>query len=63
MIASHPGEMIDTVYFLEEGICSIVVTMDSGIPGATDLWACLPCWAPVDRRIEPISRCRDTVSL
>jgi len=25
-----PGEQVDTVYFLEEGICSIVVTMESG---------------------------------
>jgi CRP-like cAMP-binding protein len=25
-----PGQTIDTVYFLEEGICSVVVTMQSG---------------------------------
>jgi CRP-like cAMP-binding protein len=25
-----PGEIVDTVYFLEEGICSIVVTMENG---------------------------------
>lgn len=26
----EPGELVDTVYFLEEGICSIVVTMEGG---------------------------------
>ena len=25
-----PGEIVDTVYFLEDGICSIVVTMENG---------------------------------
>jgi CRP-like cAMP-binding protein len=25
-----PGQTVDTVYFLEEGICSVVVTMESG---------------------------------
>ena len=25
-----PGEKMDTVYFLEDGICSMVVTMSSG---------------------------------
>jgi CRP-like cAMP-binding protein len=26
----NPGELVDTVYFLESGICSIVVTMENG---------------------------------
>jgi CRP-like cAMP-binding protein len=26
----HPGRAVDTVYFLEEGICSMVVTLESG---------------------------------
>jgi CRP-like cAMP-binding protein len=26
----HPGESVDTVYFLEEGICSMVVNLESG---------------------------------
>jgi CRP-like cAMP-binding protein len=26
----EPGQKVDTVYFLEEGICSVVVTMESG---------------------------------
>ncbi|MGA9717978.1 MAG: Crp/Fnr family transcriptional regulator [Acidobacteriaceae bacterium] len=26
----NPGETVDTVYFLEEGICSVVVTMQDG---------------------------------
>jgi CRP-like cAMP-binding protein len=26
----HPGEIVDTVYFLEEGICSMVVSLESG---------------------------------
>jgi CRP-like cAMP-binding protein len=25
-----PGQMVETVYFLEEGICSVVVTMETG---------------------------------
>lgn len=25
-----PGEIVDTVYFLEDGICSVVVTMETG---------------------------------
>jgi CRP-like cAMP-binding protein len=31
MTLQEPGQIVDTVYFLEDGICSIVATMENGV--------------------------------
>src|SRR5581483_4015386 len=36
----NPGETVDTVYFLEEGICSVVVTMEDGATVAVGILGC-----------------------
>jgi CRP-like cAMP-binding protein len=36
----NPGETVDTVYFLEEGICSLVVTMDDGTTVEVGILGC-----------------------
>src|ERR1700754_2979071 len=36
----NPGETVDTVYFLEEGICSVVVTMQDGATVEVGILGC-----------------------
>jgi CRP-like cAMP-binding protein len=63
-----PGQTVDTVYFLEEGICSVVVTMESGntvevgIIGR-DGFVGQPCWAQGVLRTGLLCKFRDTASV
>jgi CRP-like cAMP-binding protein len=39
-VLHNPGETVDTVYFIEEGICSVVVTMNDGATVEVGLLGC-----------------------
>ena len=64
----RPGEKMESVYFLEDGICSMVVPMSSGATwkwaesAATDLSARLRSWTRPRRPTDASWRFQDTVT-
>jgi hypothetical protein len=63
----HDSGEIDTVYFLEAVVSSVVVRMENGttvevgLVGQTELWACPPSWGAAGHRITPSFNYLDTV--